>query len=138
MSKVPFSKSNDEAQDKQLLEPMLYLLQIPGKNVRKKLLHAFNVWTNVDDTKVREIGELVQMLHNASLLLDDIEDNSVLRRGKKIVFKSHFSILLTKCWLLTDVLLMLCIFTLIRKSRCGKVSTFKCVLHVTFKFYFLL
>ena len=87
MSKVPFSKSNDEAQDKQLLEPILYLLQIPGKNVRKKLLHAFNVWTNVDDTKVREIGELVQMLHNASLLLDDIEDNSVLRRGKKIFLR---------------------------------------------------
>ena len=90
MSKVPFSKSNDEAQDKQLLEPILYLLQIPGKNVRKKLLHAFNVWTNVDDTKVREIGELVQMLHNASLLLDDIEDNSVLRRGKKIFLRVIF------------------------------------------------
>ena len=57
MSKVPFSKSNDETQDKLLLEPMMYLLQIPGKNVRKKLLYAFNIWTKVEDDKVREIGK---------------------------------------------------------------------------------
>lgn len=79
LKQVPFSKSNDENQDKLLLEPMLYLLQVPGKNVRKKLLSSFNIWTKVAPEKVLAIGELVQMLHNASLLLDDIEDNSILR-----------------------------------------------------------
>ena len=81
-TKVPFSKSNDEVQDKLLLQPMLYLLQIPGKNVRKKLLSAFNVWTRVEDDKVRQIGELVQMLHNASLLLDDIGKTNTQKNNK--------------------------------------------------------
>ena len=34
-------------------------------------------------------GTLVQMLHNASLLLDDIEDNSVLRRGNPVAHKVY-------------------------------------------------
>ena len=56
-NKVPFSKSNDEAQERVLLEPFAYLMQFPGKDVRVKLLHAFNVWLQVDETKVREIGK---------------------------------------------------------------------------------
>ena len=56
-NKVPFSKSNDEAQERLLLEPFAYLMQFPGKDVRVKLLHAFNVWLQVDETKVREIGK---------------------------------------------------------------------------------
>ena len=58
-----------------------------GKNVRKKLLSSFNIWMKVDEEKVRTIGEIVQMLHNASLLLDDIEDNSILRRGIPVAHK---------------------------------------------------
>jgi geranylgeranyl pyrophosphate synthase len=36
---------------------------------------------------VSEIGEIVQMLHNASLLIDDIEDSSILRRGIPVSHK---------------------------------------------------
>jgi len=84
---VPYSKTNAMDQEKKLLEPLAYLLQVPGKNIRKKLLHAFNLWMKVDDAKVHEIGEIVQMLHNASLLVDDIEDNSILRRGIPVAHK---------------------------------------------------
>ena len=35
------------------------------------------------------LATLVQMLHNASLLLDDIEDNSVLRRGNPVAHKVY-------------------------------------------------
>ena len=35
----------------------------------------------VPEDKTVAIAEIVQMLHNASLLLDDIEDSSILRRG---------------------------------------------------------
>ncbi len=83
------SRSNDPRQDEQLLEPLNYLLQVPGKNIRKKLLAGFNVWLNVDMDKVIEIGEIIQMLHNASLLLDDIEDNSILRRGVPVAHKIY-------------------------------------------------
>ncbi len=30
------------------------------------------------------IGDLIEMLHNASLLIDDIQDNSKLRRGSPV------------------------------------------------------
>ena len=35
------------------------------------------------------IGDIVQMLHNASLLLDDIEDSSILRRGIPVAHKIY-------------------------------------------------
>ncbi|RCN25234.1 hypothetical protein ANCCAN_29055, partial [Ancylostoma caninum] len=41
---------------------------------------AFNVWLKISNDKLSTIMEIVQMLHNASLMIDDIEDNSVLRR----------------------------------------------------------
>jgi len=85
----PYSASNSKEQDRQLLEPFTYLLQIPGKNVRKKLLKAFNIWLKVDEEKVCAIGDIVQMLHNASLLLDDIEDSSILRRGIPVAHKIY-------------------------------------------------
>ena len=59
MAKVPFSKSNKQEEDKTLLEPMLYLLKVPGKNVRKKLLSSFNVWTKVDEDKGDLISECI-------------------------------------------------------------------------------
>ncbi|KAM6462401.1 geranylgeranyl pyrophosphate synthase isoform 1-T1 [Liasis olivaceus] len=64
-----------------LLEPYNYLLQLPGKQVRTKLSQAFNHWLNVPEDKLQVIIEVTEMLHNASLLIDDIEDNSKLRRG---------------------------------------------------------
>ncbi len=62
-------------------------MQVPGKNVRKQLLRAFNAWLKVPDDKAEKIGDIVQMLHNASLLLDDIEDNSSMRRGIPVAHK---------------------------------------------------
>jgi len=41
----------------------------------------------VEEGKLKAIGEIVQMLHNASLLLDDIEDSSILRRGLPVAHK---------------------------------------------------
>ncbi|ELU17014.1 hypothetical protein CAPTEDRAFT_118458 [Capitella teleta] len=64
-----------------LMEPYSYILQIPGKQVRMKLATAFNYWLQIPDDKLQVIMEVTQMLHNASLLIDDIEDNSILRRG---------------------------------------------------------
>ncbi|XP_044740581.1 geranylgeranyl pyrophosphate synthase [Chrysoperla carnea] len=78
---VPYSKSGDREQDEKLLQPFKYILQIPGKNIRTKLAEAFNYWLKIPNEKLAEVGQIVEMLHNSSLLLDDIEDNSILRRG---------------------------------------------------------
>ncbi|XP_013384372.1 geranylgeranyl pyrophosphate synthase-like [Lingula anatina] len=75
------SKTVIPDQEQILLEPYEYILQIPGKNVRTKLATAFNHWLHVPKEKLEIISEVTQMLHNASLLIDDIEDNSKLRRG---------------------------------------------------------
>lgn len=68
-------------EDKILLQPFHYIQRVPGKQIRTKLTKAFNYWLHIPLPKCHVIGEIVQMLHNASLLIDDIEDNSNLRRG---------------------------------------------------------
>ena len=88
-TKVPYSNSNKTAQDEILLEPFTYLLRKKGKDIRPKLLKAFNVWLKVPDEKVKLIGDIIQMLHNSSLLVDDIQDNSVLRRGNPCAHKIY-------------------------------------------------
>ncbi|XP_071452072.1 terpene synthase [Hetaerina americana] len=78
---IPYSASGDRSQDEKLLQPFTYIVSVPGKNVRTKLAHAFNYWLKIPDDKMVIVPEIVQMLHNASLLIDDIQDNAVLRRG---------------------------------------------------------
>ncbi|CAG8817142.1 27899_t:CDS:2, partial [Gigaspora margarita] len=64
-----------------LLEPYNYLLTHPGKEIRSKLIEAFDHWLSVPKDKLSAITTVVEMLHTASLLIDDVEDDSVLRRG---------------------------------------------------------
>lgn len=64
-----------------LLEPFEYIASVPGKEVRSILINAFNQWMKIPDDKLEIIKDITRMLHNASLLIDDIQDNSKLRRG---------------------------------------------------------
>lgn len=75
------STEPSSVQEKILLEPYSYVLKVPGKQVREKLIQAFNFWLRIPEDKLSVIAEVVKMLHNSSLLIDDIEDNSKLRRG---------------------------------------------------------
>lgn len=63
------------------LQPWTYLLTIPGKNVRDLLITAFNNWIFCDENQLITIKQLVAYLHSASLIVDDIEDESETRRG---------------------------------------------------------
>lgn len=51
-----------------LLEPYTYTSQIPGKEIRSKLIQAFNLWLDVPEDDLEVIKRIVRMLHNASLL----------------------------------------------------------------------
>ncbi|KAI4275829.1 MAG: hypothetical protein L6R38_005794 [Xanthoria sp. 2 TBL-2021] len=64
-----------------ITRPFEYLMAKPGKSFRRQLLSALNIWTDVDESSLGIINRVVEMLHNASLLIDDIQDNSRLRRG---------------------------------------------------------
>ncbi|KAK3775013.1 hypothetical protein RRG08_019389 [Elysia crispata] len=70
-----------DKQEQILLAPYRYICQIPGKQIRSKLIAAFNLWLKIPDEKIKIISDVIQMLHNSSLMVDDIEDNSKLRRG---------------------------------------------------------
>ncbi|CAF4104068.1 unnamed protein product [Adineta steineri] len=74
------SISNVKYMDK-LLQPYDYLKSLPGKNIRTKLIHAFNYWFKISDEKLIIIDDIIDKLHNASLLIDDVEDGSSIRRG---------------------------------------------------------
>lgn len=68
--------------DAAVLEPYTYLFENPGKDIRSTLIVAFNHWIGLDEDKLSVVQEVVEKLHTASLLIDDVEDGSVLRRGR--------------------------------------------------------
>ncbi|KAM0725240.1 Terpene synthase [Formica fusca] len=76
-----YSLSGNKQEDEKLLEPIRYILQVPGKQIRAKLAQAFNYWLKISPDRIQAIEEIVTMLHNSSIVIDDIQDNSILRRG---------------------------------------------------------
>jgi geranylgeranyl diphosphate synthase type 3 len=64
-----------------LLGPYEYLFAHPGKDIRAQMIAAFNEWLEVPPESLETITKVVGMLHTASLLVDDVEDSSLLRRG---------------------------------------------------------
>lgn len=64
-----------------LKAPFDYLESHPGKDIRSSMILAFNAWLSVPETSLTIITNSVSMLHTASLLVDDVEDSSNLRRG---------------------------------------------------------
>ncbi|KAJ7182659.1 isoprenoid synthase domain-containing protein [Mycena crocata] len=72
-----------------VLEPFTYVTSNPGKDIRTQLMAAFNTWINVPEDKLKMIAKVVSMLHNASLMVDDIQDDSQLRRGAPVTHKIY-------------------------------------------------
>lgn len=67
-----------------LVEPYLYLRgNGEGKGFRNELLLCFNEVYQLSDERLRKVQEVIDILHNSSLLIDDIEDGSHMRRGKR-------------------------------------------------------
>ncbi|XP_045770426.1 geranylgeranyl pyrophosphate synthase-like [Maniola jurtina] len=67
--------------ENELLSPFNYIQQVKGKQLRVKIILAFNYWFKVPSEKVHQILDVLNMLHNAALIVDDIEDESSVRRG---------------------------------------------------------
>ena len=51
-----------------VLGPYDYMLQHPGKDIRRQLINAFNEWLRVPTESLAIITKVVAMLHTASLL----------------------------------------------------------------------
>jgi len=65
-----------------LLEPVTYYKNQNGKNIRKLFGDLFGKLLNVNQEDIDLINTLTYNVHNASLVIDDIEDNSLLRRNE--------------------------------------------------------
>jgi len=65
-----------------LLEPVTYYKNLKGKNIRKLLGELLGKLLNVNDENILLINNIITDCHNASLVIDDIEDNSIMRRNQ--------------------------------------------------------
>jgi geranylgeranyl diphosphate synthase type 3 len=65
-----------------LLEPVNYYLNQKGKNIRKLLCEMFGKLLGINSENIELINRITNNVHNASLVIDDIEDNSLLRRNQ--------------------------------------------------------
>ncbi|KAF6843421.1 polyprenyl synthetase [Colletotrichum musicola] len=74
-------KAWPEEKNKVITGPFDYLFAHPGKDFRAQLIQSFNAWLDVPQSSLDVITNVVGMLHTASLLIDDVEDSSSLRRG---------------------------------------------------------
>jgi geranylgeranyl diphosphate synthase, type III len=70
--------------EKIILGPYDYMDSNPGKDIRSALIAAFNAFLHVPQASLASITKVVAMLHTSSLLIDDVEDNSILRRGQPV------------------------------------------------------
>ncbi|KAI9376181.1 isoprenoid synthase domain-containing protein [Aspergillus egyptiacus] len=74
---APFVKAPTEICD----APYEYINSLQSKNTRNKFIDTLNTWLRVPSESLQVIKNIVSMLHNTSLMLDDVEDLSSLRRG---------------------------------------------------------
>ncbi|KAJ3709827.1 isoprenoid synthase domain-containing protein [Lentinula raphanica] len=84
-AKQHWTQQNEDA----VLEPFTFVTSNPGKDMRGRLIEAFNMWLDVPQDKITIIARIVNMLHAASLMVDDIEDDSQLRRGRPVAHKVY-------------------------------------------------
>lgn len=61
--------------------PFDYVASHPGKDFRSQLITSFNALLQVPPARLEIITKAVGMLHESSLLVDDVQDSSELRRG---------------------------------------------------------
>lgn len=65
-----------------LIAPCNYIAKLPSKGMRSLLITAFNDWIGAPMSSATSIKSIIGLLHDASLLIDDVQDNSNFRRGK--------------------------------------------------------
>lgn len=70
------------------MAPFQHVALLPSKNIRKICAEELNArWIHLPQPLVDGVVEVVTILHNASLVIDDIEDGSEMRRGAPAAHK---------------------------------------------------
>ncbi|XGC81214.1 polyprenyl synthetase family protein [Bdellovibrio bacteriovorus] len=87
----------DDLIDKTLLEPVQEFFSRPKKDLRGQLVQlGFCIAkrnSSASDEKIQELSQhashIIEMIHAGSLVVDDIQDGSLYRRGKKTLHHLH-------------------------------------------------
>ena len=62
--------------------PVQYYLNVKGKNIRNEICNFLGTLFSIEIEDIESINNTINVIHNASLVIDDIEDNSFLRRSQ--------------------------------------------------------
>ncbi|KAK2036541.1 terpenoid synthase [Colletotrichum somersetense] len=63
------------------MAPFEYVSSLPSKGVREQVIAALNDWVGATPESLEIVISVVSDVHNISLMLDDVEDSSPLRRS---------------------------------------------------------
>ena len=83
----PRYEYNEEAVNKAILEPIWEFLDRGGKRWRPSLFLLICEVLGKDPEELVDFAIIPEIIHNGLLMIDDIEDNSELRRGKPCTYK---------------------------------------------------
>lgn len=72
-----------KALNRAIIEPLWDFLNRGGKRWRPILMLLANQAVGSDPNTIKELTPIPELLHNGTLMVDDIEDSSPLRRGKR-------------------------------------------------------
>jgi geranylgeranyl pyrophosphate synthase len=67
--------------EKILMEPVKYYQELKGKDIRKFFCKNLGEKLSISQDYIDKINNLINTIHNSSLVIDDIHDNSTLRRN---------------------------------------------------------
>lgn len=87
--KKPQFLTDKDKLDFQLNEPYNYHSQLPGKEIRMKFVDVLSERFYMKPHLITNLKHLTSLCHNASLLIDDIEDDGQLRRGKPCAYLKY-------------------------------------------------
>ncbi|KAL4796645.1 isoprenoid synthase domain-containing protein [Aspergillus venezuelensis] len=75
---APFEKVPNNA----CIAPSEYIASLQHNSMRNRLIDTLNHWFQVPSSSIQTIKDIVQSLRNSALMLDDIEDHSLLRKNQ--------------------------------------------------------
>lgn len=80
----------DRADNPLLKEMCDYVLSNHGKRIRPSIcLLSYHVLGGTDSAKAIDVGAAIEIIHNATLIHDDINDEGELRRGAKALYRQY-------------------------------------------------
>jgi hypothetical protein len=73
---------HNDKEEEIICAPVHYVTTLPGKDIRGKLISAFNEWFRIPDEQLEIIKRVVGLLHVASLLYASSSSPSNAKRGQ--------------------------------------------------------